>query len=127
MANRTPLMAGNWKMHHGPAAAAGLAAEIGIAASSNPGVDVALFVPFVSLAAAVGAAADRLQVGAQNAHENQNGAFTGEISCAMLAEVCPLVLLGHSERGVISTANPRPWSDARSRPRSRLAWTSCSA
>ncbi len=95
---RTPLMAGNWKMHHGPAAAAGLTAEIGAAAGSHPGVNVALFVPFVSLAAAVGAAAGRLRVGAQNAHESKSGAFTGEISCAMLAEICPLVLLGHSER-----------------------------
>ena len=95
---RTPLMAGNWKMHHGPAAAAGLTAEIGAAADSHPGVDVALFVPFVSLTAAVGAAAGRLRVGAQNAHERMSGAFTGEISCDMLAEICPLVLLGHSER-----------------------------
>ena len=95
---RTPLMAGNWKMHHGPAAAAGLTAAIGAAASSHTGVDVALFVPFVSLGAAVEAAAGRLRVGAQNAHEHQSGAFTGEISCSMLAEVCPLVLLGHSER-----------------------------
>ena len=98
MSERTPLMAGNWKMHHGPAAAARLTAEIGAAASSHPGVDVALFVPFVSLAAAAKAAANKLQVGAQNAHERQSGAFTGEISCAMLAEVCSLVLLGHSER-----------------------------
>ena len=98
MSNRTPLMAGNWKMHHGPAAAARLTAEIGAAASSHSGVDVALFVPFVSLAAAGQAAAGILRVGAQNAHERQSGAFTGEVSCAMLAEVCPLVLLGHSER-----------------------------
>jgi triosephosphate isomerase len=95
---RTPLMAGNWKMHHGPAAAADLTAAIGAAASSHSGVDAALFVPFVSLSAAVEAAAGRLQIGAQNAHERQSGAFTGEISCAMLAEVCALVLLGHSER-----------------------------
>ncbi|MDE2936621.1 MAG: triose-phosphate isomerase [Chloroflexota bacterium] len=98
MSTRTPLMAGNWKMHHGPAAAARLTAEIGAAASSHQGVDVALFVPFVSLSAAVSAAGRNLQVGAQNAHERQSGAFTGEVSCAMLAEVCPLVLLGHSER-----------------------------
>lgn len=97
MSNRTPLMAGNWKMHHGPAAAARLTAKIDAAASSHPGVDVALFVPFVSLAAAQ-AAAEGLRVGAQNAHERQSGAFTGEVSCAMLAEICPLVLLGHSER-----------------------------
>lgn len=90
-------MAGNWKMNHGPAAAARLTAEIGAAARSHPGVDVDLFVPFVSLAAAAAAAAG-LRVGAQNAHERQSGAFTGEVSCAMLAEICPLVLLGHSER-----------------------------
>ncbi len=95
---RTPLMAGNWKMHHGPAAAARLSTEIAAAAGDHPGVDVALFVPFVSLAAATDAAAGRLGIGAQNAHECQSGAFTGEVSCGMLAEVCQLVLLGHSER-----------------------------
>ena len=95
---RTPLMAGNWKMHHGPAAAAALTAQIGRAAGAHSGVETALFVPFVSLAAAVEAAAGRLRIGAQNAHEQPSGAFTGEISCAMLAEVCGLVLLGHSER-----------------------------
>ena len=95
---RTPLMAGNWKMHHGPAAAAKLTAEIGAAAATHPGVEVALFVPFVSLAAARAAASGRLRIGAQNAHELQSGAFTGEISCTMIAEVCRLVLLGHSER-----------------------------
>ena len=85
-------------MHHGPAAAAELTTAIGAAASSHSGVDVALFVPFVSLAAAVAAAPDGLRIGAQNAHELQSGAFTGEVSCAMLAEICPLLLLGHSER-----------------------------
>lgn len=95
---RTPLMAGNWKMHHGPAAAAELAAAIGAAANSHRGVDVALFVPFVSLPAAVTASAGKLQIGAQNAHEQPSGAFTGEVSSAMLAEICSLVLLGHSER-----------------------------
>ncbi len=96
---RKPLMAGNWKMHHGPAAAAELTQAVGKAARAHPGVDVTLFVPFVSLAAAAAAAAGGpIRIGAQNAHERQSGAFTGEVSSAMLAEICPLVLLGHSER-----------------------------
>ena len=96
---RTPLMAGNWKMHHGPAAAAELTGAVDVAARRHRGVDVALFVPFVSLAAAAAAAeGGPIRVGAQNAHESPSGAFTGEVSCTMLAEICRMVLLGHSER-----------------------------
>ena len=99
MKSRKLLVAGNWKMNLGPAAAAKLAAQVDPLARANPGVDVALFAPFVSLPATASAlAGGPVRLGAQNAHELAAGAFTGEVSAAMLAEICSLVLLGHSER-----------------------------
>ena len=97
---RTPLIAGNWKMFKTVAEAeafvAGLLPEI----SSLSGVDVGICPSFLSLQAVVDSArGSRLEVYAQNMHYAQDGAFTGEVSPPMLAEVGVTgTILGHSER-----------------------------
>ncbi len=96
--SRRPFIAGNWKMHK-------TASETGpfvrdLASRLPDQVDAAVCVPYTSLAAAVEAAArSRLAVYAQNMHEQPQGAFTGEVSAAMLTDLgVDGVLLGHSER-----------------------------
>jgi triosephosphate isomerase len=96
---RTKLVAGNWKMHGSRAMAATLVAEI--AAALPPGVDVAVCPPFPYIAElAVRHADSGLGFGAQDVSGHQEqGAYTGEVSAAMLADVgCRYVLVGHSER-----------------------------
>jgi triosephosphate isomerase len=95
------LIAGNWKMNGGPYDAAelleGLKAN---KADVDEKVDVLVCPPFVSIGMAVNYLHDTdIQVGAQNIHFEENGAYTGEISGSMLAESgCNFVIVGHSER-----------------------------
>jgi triosephosphate isomerase len=97
MADRRPLIAGNWKMN-GLKAQLGEITAIAEAAKANPGVDVALFLPATLIAPAV-AAAPGFAIGGQDCHQNASGAHTGCISAAMLAEVGATgVIVGHSER-----------------------------
>jgi triosephosphate isomerase len=86
------LIAGNWKMFKGPSATRAF-----LEAFRPPdGVDVVVCPPFVSLAAAVESGAT---VYAQNSHWEPEGAYTGEISPAMLVELGVRgTLVGHSER-----------------------------
>lgn len=97
---RAPFVAGNWKMHHGPARAR----EFGRAfagAEAPPGVTVGLFPPALSLAAleeALGVDSDVL-LGVQHVHWEESGPFTGELSASMAADAgASLALVGHSER-----------------------------
>jgi triosephosphate isomerase len=91
---RTPLIAGNWKMHKTQVETR----EFLAAVRPRSGVDVAVCVPFTSLAAAR-EAANGIGVYAQNMHEEDSGAFTGEVSAPMLVELgIDGVVLGHSER-----------------------------
>ncbi len=86
------LIAGNWKMHKGPHEARAFLAGF----RPPDGVEVVLCPPYVSLAAAVEAG---VTVYAQNAHWERDGAFTGEISAPMLAEIGVRgSIIGHSER-----------------------------
>jgi triosephosphate isomerase len=98
MSARTPFVAGNWKMHKTASETRGFVREL--AGRIPAGVDVAVCVPFTSIAPAVEAAGgSRLSVYAQNMHQAAQGAFTGEISAAMLVDLgADGVLLGHSER-----------------------------
>ncbi|HET7359730.1 MAG TPA: triose-phosphate isomerase, partial [Rhodanobacteraceae bacterium] len=96
---RTKLVAGNWKMHGSRAMAAALVAEI--AAALPHGVDVAVCPPFPYIAdLAARHAGSGLGFGAQDLSSHQGqGAYTGEVSAAMLADIgCSHVLVGHSER-----------------------------
>jgi triosephosphate isomerase len=98
--SRTPLIAGNWKMHKTVSEAEAFVAGFLPRVSSADGVDVALCVPFTALAAVVDSTrGSRVEVYAQNMHEAAAGAFTGEISAPMLVEHdVHGTLLGHSER-----------------------------
>ncbi len=95
------LIAGNWKMNTTPAEAVALAGAIrsSVGEADTGGIDVAVFPPLISLLRV----RDELEgspvrVGAQNIHHEDSGAFTGEVSPAMLSGICDYILAGHSER-----------------------------
>jgi triosephosphate isomerase len=94
------VIAGNWKMHHGPKATR--AFFDGLSLASEAGAhEVLVFPPTLSLAAAVSAPGrdPRIQLGVQNIHWEEKGAFTGEVSASMAKEAgATFVLIGHSER-----------------------------
>ncbi|GAB4533205.1 MAG: triose-phosphate isomerase [Anaerolineae bacterium] len=96
---RTPIVAGNWKMHKTIAEAVELTRGVRRGVMDLKDVEVVLCPPFTALAAvreAIGPA--RIGLGAQNMYFEEQGAYTGEISPLMLAELCQYVILGHSER-----------------------------
>ena len=96
MTSRTPLVAGNWKMN----GRQGLLAEMAEAlAGYNGGAKVVICPPYPYLAAARSVMPAAIGVGGQNLSDQEDGAFTGEVSAPMLAEVgCGHVIVGHSER-----------------------------
>lgn len=98
-AARRPLIAGNWKMHKTIAETRALVSEL-VAIDIPDGIDVAIAPPFTALAAARDALGNsHIALAAQTMHDVAHGAFTGEISAAMLREVgVTYVILGHSER-----------------------------
>ncbi|MEX2142345.1 MAG: triose-phosphate isomerase [Pirellulales bacterium] len=100
---RRPFIAGNWKMHLDRAGAVALAEGLARRAREFPQVDLAVCPAFVFLEAVAGAiAGSPIALGAQNMYHAPQGAFTGEISPAMLTGVgCKYVILGHSERRAI--------------------------
>jgi triosephosphate isomerase len=96
---RTPIMAGNWKMHFGLAVAAALAREVRAAVGEVEDATVVLAPPFTALAAVADAVrGSRIRVAAQDMFWADSGAFTGEVSPSMVAELASHVILGHSER-----------------------------
>lgn len=96
---RTPIIAGNWKMHKTVAEAVELAAGVRNAVADVSGVDVVLCPPFTALSALKDVlAGSNVGLGAQNMYFAEQGAFTGEVSPLMLKELCQYVILGHSER-----------------------------
>lgn len=97
---RRPLIAGNWKMNTDRAGAISLAKSVAERAASVPGVDLVLCPPAVYLIPVAEAIwGSSVALGAQNMYHEGNGAFTGELSAAMLLDVgCRYVILGHSER-----------------------------
>ena len=85
---RTPLIAGNWKMHKTEREAEEYIQSLLPRVSSLDGVDVAICVPFTDLRAMVDSArGSRVEVYAQNMHHEPEGAFTGEVSPPMLREL----------------------------------------
>lgn len=98
---RPPVLAANWKMHHGPAAARAFVAEFLARYTPREDRTIVLFPPALSVFAAAEARADRtdIRLGVQNVHAEDKGAFTGESSAPMAREAgAELVLVGHSER-----------------------------
>ena len=103
-ASRPPLIVGNWKMNP---AAAELALALALSvreAVAGLGARSVICPPAIwlpAIAAAVGGGSTeptRLGLGAQTMHAEETGAYTGEISPSMVAEVAQYVILGHSER-----------------------------
>jgi len=99
MTMRNKLVVGNWKMNGSRPANAELLAGI-LAARPFAAADVAVCVPFPYLAeTAATLAASNIRWGAQDCSAHEHGAYTGEVSAAMLFECgCRYVIVGHSER-----------------------------
>lgn len=97
---RRPLIAANWKMHLGRTEEAlALIRALRPRLSSVAGVDVVICPPFPVLAPlAEVLEASPIVLGAQTMHWKEAGAYTGDVSPAMLAGLCQFVILGHSER-----------------------------
>jgi triosephosphate isomerase (TIM) len=99
---RTPLIAGNWKMHKTPTEAAvwlrAFLEDLGPVDAAA--VEVVLNVPSTHLAVLAPIARDtRVRLGAQDVSAHTQGAYTGEVSAAMLADAgAAYVIVGHSER-----------------------------
>ena len=96
---RKQIVAGNWKMNLNAAESHELIDALK-AQTFNDGVHVAIATPYVHLAAAVDqTAGTSIDVAAQNMHQAASGAYTGEVSAAMLEGIgVKTVILGHSER-----------------------------
>ena len=95
---RQPLIAGNWKMNLGLKEAVSLISELKKVKPNK--AEMLICPPFVDLpAASEMVQGTHIQLGAQNMYPEEKGAFTGEISPAMLKELhCRYVICGHSER-----------------------------
>ena len=99
MVRAVTTIVGNWKMNSTVEQARSLASAIRSGLDSISDVDVAVCPPFTSLQAVCGLLeGSGIGVGAQNLHHEASGAFTGEVSPEMVAEMCGHVILGHSER-----------------------------
>jgi len=96
---RVPMIAGNWKMNTTVGEAIELVNEMRPGLDEIDNVDNVVCPPFISLVA-VGELikGSSIELGAQNLYFAEKGAYTGEISPLMLANLCELVIIGHSER-----------------------------
>ena len=99
-AKRSAVIAGNWKMNMTPAETTDFMKALAPKVADVKEAKVVLCVPFVDIAAAVEATkGTNIEIGAENVHMEEKGAYTGEISGKMLAS-CGVgyVIVGHSER-----------------------------
>ncbi|WP_103201873.1 triose-phosphate isomerase [Herbinix hemicellulosilytica] len=96
---RRKIIAGNWKMNKTPSEAIALINELKPLVATDE-ADVVFCVPFVSLIPAIEAVkGSNIEIGAQNMHFEESGAYTGEIAPKMLTEIgVKYVIIGHSER-----------------------------
>lgn len=97
---RRKFIAGNWKMFTNRAVGEQLARDLVAGLGADKSVDVAVCPPFPYLSAVSAALqGSSIKLGAQNLYPKTEGAFTGEVSPAMLVDAgCDLVIIGHSER-----------------------------
>jgi triosephosphate isomerase len=98
--SRKPLIAGNWKMHHGGPSGVMLAAECVKIARECPRAEVVVAPPFTAIAACAAECHESpVAIAAQNVHAKDQGAYTGEVSAAMIKDAgATWVIIGHSER-----------------------------
>ena len=100
MDNRTPLIAGNWKMHKTSSEAVETAGRLVELVADTIDVDIMIAPVFTALDPVSKVVKNsRVGLGAQNLHWEKEGAYTGEISATMLVSAgCQYVIIGHSER-----------------------------
>jgi triosephosphate isomerase len=99
ISKRIPCMAANWKMNKTSAEAEIFVRQILPGLAEIDGVEKVLCPPATALPALCGLLmGSGIGLGAQNMHWEEKGAFTGELSAAMVKEWCAYVILGHSER-----------------------------
>jgi triosephosphate isomerase (TIM) len=100
MMARKPVIAGNWKMYKTRSEVADTIRALRREVDGYEAAEVVICPPFTGLAAAAAALeGSTIRLGAQNAHWEEEGAYTGEISPGMLLDCrCRFVILGHSER-----------------------------
>jgi triosephosphate isomerase len=98
--SRTPMIAGNWKMNKTVAEAEAFVQALLPRVATAGGAEIVVCPPFLALQAVVDSVrGSQVEVYAQTMHEEDTGAFTGEVSAPMLAEIDVAgVILGHSER-----------------------------
>lgn len=96
---RLPVIAGNWKMNTTLSEAIELVKAMRTGLDKIGNVEKIICPPFVSLAAIREIIkGSSIKLGAQNLFHEEKGAYTGEISPEMIAELCEFVIIGHSER-----------------------------
>jgi triosephosphate isomerase len=96
---RVPMIAGNWKMNTTVSEAIELVNEMRQGLDQIANVDKVICPPFISLATVRELIkGSSIKLGAQNIYFEEKGAYTGEISPLMLADLCEFVIIGHSER-----------------------------
>ena len=98
---KRPIFAANWKMNHGPSDASAFMRTFLSSYQRRPDRTVMLFPPAISFGAVAGALGERpdIQMGVQNIHWEDKGAFTGETSAPMARDAgARATLVGHSER-----------------------------
>ena len=99
---RNKIVAGNWKMNNGKIESTQLISELNDAVANHPleNTRVIIAPAFTNLESAVQQTQNSsIEVAAQNMHQNENGAFTGEVSADMISSIgVKTVILGHSER-----------------------------
>jgi triosephosphate isomerase (TIM) len=97
---RRKFVCGNWKMHKTVGEAVALVGELRAGLADAAAVQVAVAPPYTALHAVAGAlAGSPIELAAQDVHSEPQGAFTGAVSAAMLADVgCRHAIVGHSER-----------------------------
>lgn len=100
MSTRKPLIAANWKMYKTPAQAKEFVSAFLPLVQGHTRAEIVLCPPFIDIATVFSEThGSQVHVGGQNLHWQEEGAFTGEISAAMLAAAgCTHVIVGHSER-----------------------------
>ncbi len=99
MKHRKTVIVGNWKMNTDVQSGINLAKQILDLSNNITNVEKIICPPFVSLTSiAKVLKGSSIQLGAQNVNPNENGAFTGEVSTAMLHGLVSHIVIGHSER-----------------------------
>src|SRR5689334_24718448 len=97
---RRRVIAGNWKMYKTVAETRAFFSAFAPLVANSKHCDIVIAPPFTAIAAAAEAAKNtNIAISGQNVSWSKEGAFTGEVSAAMLAEAgCRFVIIGHSER-----------------------------